>query len=219
MFRQLLEFPLVTDDGILQGQPWGIVNYHPDKCAAWQEHWHVVWQQGEDLRRSSVVVAPVFETFCPDEGDHFIASCVHDLITTGTTPYFAGKPPLEGLLSYGGEGIRIDTRKGFRATLALSDAGRAAVNAWTQLQSHRASAEKHAGEELPDWKKGDLQQAEQRLTEALMPFTAEVSSYEATTDKLYERYTAAVNAERERRDRHAQVRVDLAALPQLFIAV
>uniref|UniRef100_UPI00056CBB60 hypothetical protein n=1 Tax=Streptomyces exfoliatus TaxID=1905 RepID=UPI00056CBB60 len=32
VFRQLREQPLIAQDGTLNGEPWGIVNYPPDKC-------------------------------------------------------------------------------------------------------------------------------------------------------------------------------------------
>lgn len=54
VFRQLREDPLIAEDGTLNGAPWGIVNYHPDKCADAKEHLHVVWQHGDELRRAQV---------------------------------------------------------------------------------------------------------------------------------------------------------------------
>lgn len=81
VFRQLQETRLVRDDGVLCGIPWGTVNYHPDKvriddgdawggkpkdvgCADAPRHLHVVWQEGDELRRSLV--------FCPSwYGQHY----------------------------------------------------------------------------------------------------------------------------------------------------
>lgn len=54
VFRQLKEEPLIAEDSTLLGEPWGVVNYHPDKCADAPEHLHVVWQKGDELRRSAV---------------------------------------------------------------------------------------------------------------------------------------------------------------------
>lgn len=67
VFRQLQEDQLVAEDGALNGDPWGIVNYHPDKCGNESHHIHVVWQLGPGLRRSRVDF-PGFKPFC-DEGD------------------------------------------------------------------------------------------------------------------------------------------------------
>ena len=63
VFRQLEEKPLLLDDGSLAGIPWGRVNYHPDKCADTEEHMHVVWQEGVELRRARVRSAPRFVTW------------------------------------------------------------------------------------------------------------------------------------------------------------
>ncbi len=53
VFRQLKSQPLIQGDGTLAGQPWGVVNYHPDKCGDDNEHLHVVWQSGTELRRAA----------------------------------------------------------------------------------------------------------------------------------------------------------------------
>jgi hypothetical protein len=50
VFRQLIEAELVDYDGNFAGLPWGTVNYHPGKCDD-KTHRHVVWQQGDELRR------------------------------------------------------------------------------------------------------------------------------------------------------------------------
>jgi hypothetical protein len=54
VFRQLREELLLGGDGNFLGEPWGYVNYHPDKCEADLQHLHVVWQHGSDLRRARV---------------------------------------------------------------------------------------------------------------------------------------------------------------------
>ncbi|MGW6462581.1 hypothetical protein [Streptomyces rubiginosohelvolus] len=54
VFRQLQEEQLITSEGALLGDPWGVVNYHPDKCADAPTHMHVVWQHGNELRRTTV---------------------------------------------------------------------------------------------------------------------------------------------------------------------
>lgn len=56
-FRQLREERLVNHDGSFNGTPWGIVNYHPTSaCANLSEHWHVVWQCGDELFRSRILI-------------------------------------------------------------------------------------------------------------------------------------------------------------------
>lgn len=54
VFRQLRETALLDLEGAFTGEPWGHVNYHPDKCDSDPQHLHVVWQQGSDLLRSRV---------------------------------------------------------------------------------------------------------------------------------------------------------------------
>lgn len=62
VFRQLREKPLIAEDGTLNGVPWGIVNYHPDKCGDdYSDHWHIVWQHGSELRRSYIAEAADFD--------------------------------------------------------------------------------------------------------------------------------------------------------------
>jgi hypothetical protein len=71
LFRQLIDEPLVTEDGVtLLGVPWGKVNYHPDGCGGDEayRHIHVVWQKGDELRRAYVerpVNRPLFSAWAP----------------------------------------------------------------------------------------------------------------------------------------------------------
>ena len=87
VFRQFIEEPLVAADGSLNGIPWGIVNYHPDKCSNDPRHWHIVWQKGDELRRSQVTVTyepePLFwsETLAP-----LHAASVYQWLATGELP-------------------------------------------------------------------------------------------------------------------------------------
>ncbi|MEV7163129.1 hypothetical protein AB0N60_13630 [Streptomyces microflavus] len=62
VFRQLREQPLIAQDGTLNGEPWGFVNYHPDKCGDDRfAHVHIVWQRGPELLRARVDRNPNFE--------------------------------------------------------------------------------------------------------------------------------------------------------------
>ncbi len=216
VFRQLLEQPLVLDDGTLAGQPWGIVNYHPDKCADFSAHWHVVWQDGNDLRRSRAWIKPSFGKFQPDEADHFVAACAYDVLVTGTTRHFEGDPPLQKLLKSGGDGITVPTAYDFPVLMVLSDAGCAAVNASNALEFNK---ERYASIATTGWDADQKRQAEERYAAAMAAFADEIRTLGATTDELYERYVAALEHERQRRDRHIAAREVLGKLPQLFIAV
>ena len=67
VFRQLMEECLVDDEtNALNGVPWGMVNYHPDKSCDWRTHLHVVWQKGADLRRSTVYAPEHARLASPD---------------------------------------------------------------------------------------------------------------------------------------------------------
>ncbi|MEU3622787.1 hypothetical protein BS329_09715 [Amycolatopsis coloradensis] len=215
VFRQLLEQPLVLDDGTLAGQPWGVVNYHPDKCGNAAEHWHIVWQDGSDLRRSRVQIKPSFDLFRPDEADDFIASCVYDLLSTGTTPYFEGKPPVQKLMTAAWDGIPVTTGHDFSVYMALPDQARAVVRAGEKL----AHAESLYSGSTSDFAANQVSEAKARHEAAMSILADEITELRATTDELYTRYRATVEHEHRRRLRHVAVRDELAQLPQLFIAV
>lgn len=89
VFRQLPESPLINDEGNPNGQPWGTVNYCPDKkywdhttgqmtdCATGPLHVHVVWQKNNELHRARVQAPGRWEPFYPGVGDFYVqaASC------------------------------------------------------------------------------------------------------------------------------------------------
>ena len=53
VYRQLDEAAIIDEEtGNLQGVPWGRVNYFWGHCKP--DHLHIVWQKGEELRRSCV---------------------------------------------------------------------------------------------------------------------------------------------------------------------
>ncbi|MGW8746514.1 hypothetical protein [Streptomyces sp. NPDC055794] len=54
IFRQLIPEKVISTAGRVHGTPWGIVNYHPDRCDDAKEHLHVVWQKSDELRRAYV---------------------------------------------------------------------------------------------------------------------------------------------------------------------
>jgi hypothetical protein len=93
VFRQLREEPLIAEDGTLNGVPWGTVNYHPDKCGDAKEHIHVVWQHGDELRRSHVRAPKHAWHEHPAAG-----ALVHVLVANGLTR--ADNPP--DIKLYGG---------------------------------------------------------------------------------------------------------------------
>ncbi|MGH2367924.1 MAG: hypothetical protein ACRDI2_06985 [Chloroflexota bacterium] len=55
VFRQLKAAPVIDSaTGDFRGLPWGTVNYHTGECKDAPPHLHVVWQQGDELRQSTV---------------------------------------------------------------------------------------------------------------------------------------------------------------------
>ncbi|MGY4917481.1 hypothetical protein ACWD9K_20055 [Streptomyces sp. 900116325] len=54
IFRQLTEQPVINPAGDINGNPWGYVNYHPERCDDAPQHLHVVWQSGDRLHRAHV---------------------------------------------------------------------------------------------------------------------------------------------------------------------
>jgi hypothetical protein len=83
VFRQLIEAPLINHDGSLAGVPWGTVNYCPGKTCPEPDHfphWHVVWQQGTELRRSAVRKKAHHEPFAnPDQDKYLTAQIIASL--------------------------------------------------------------------------------------------------------------------------------------------
>lgn len=65
VFRQLWR-----DDDIT-GQMWGLVNYHPDRCADQKEHLHIVWQKEKELRRATLYIQGVTDkaSYIPNMAD------------------------------------------------------------------------------------------------------------------------------------------------------
>ena len=52
VFRQLPEEPIISPYGVLSGIPWGRVNYHVDCESLAYKHLHIVWQDGNKLKRA-----------------------------------------------------------------------------------------------------------------------------------------------------------------------
>lgn len=214
VFRQLREAGLVSKDGYLVGRPWGVVNYHPDKCAEAEPHWHVVWQQGDQLRRAAVDIRPSFPVFGSDEGDRFIASWVHDLIVDSGDRWVEKDSLTTNLARY--EDVVTRLSDGLPVSYGLTAEGRRATAAWIELQDNAENLRERGPNE---WLEKTVLDNKRRLAAAMEKFTAQVAAFGATTSELATQHQAVVDAERQRRRRHIEVRRQLAELPQLFIAV
>ena len=92
VFRQLIEAPLIKEGGRLNGVAWGTVNYHPDRCGDdTTAHWHVVWQLGDELRRSWVTMTYEPEpVFWSQALEHLHVASIHHWLDTGEVRYGQG---------------------------------------------------------------------------------------------------------------------------------
>lgn len=101
VFKQLLEEPLIhPDTGELQGNAWGRVNYHVG-CEQENEHLHVVWQKGDELRRAKVYknVHSDLDRKLLREMDAFVKAFIIARILEGWTPETTTGPGMPALPS------------------------------------------------------------------------------------------------------------------------
>ena len=218
VFRQLRNEPVIGADGELAGQLWGVVNYHPDKCADKAAHWHVVWQRGSDLLRSLVPADAGHGWFWPDEGDRLVTAAVREFVVHGTYGPFTGPLPLKDLANWLDEtspGMVLESVP-FEVRGALSECGTRVAKAALDRNQARELAQLRSDE---PWYEQRRQAAEEALAAQLAQLDEEIAEYGADMQQLLAEYRAAVAAERSRRERHARARAAIADLPQLFIAV
>lgn len=167
VFRQLKEEPLIAEDGTLNGEPWGVVNYHPDKCGDDRvAHVHVVWQRGPELLRARVDKAASFEpggrqryqdgrylrveTVTP-----FRSKYSDQLLSSTVLQWLDGQTEDCPLPREGGDTWRVehDDRAAFdsgHGFVVLANASKAAVkaaNARVAADAARAALEKKRGED------------------------------------------------------------------------
>ncbi len=217
VFRQLLDKPLIRDDGTFAGQPWGTVNYHPDKCANDPAHWHVVWQEGDQLRRAAVTEKPVFDDFWPDEGDPFITAWVFEFACTDR-PWGGYPTKLLQDLTTGDPWATLETALGVPVLVGLDEPARATAAACMEVVRVQRHLRALGGKEPELWLTRQMRDARDRVsttTEALEKVVDEL----AGIDELHDEFMAAVSREHERRQRHKAARAAISQLPQLFIAV
>lgn len=178
VFRQLREEPLIAEDGALNGDPWGIVNYHPDKCGDGDSHIHVVWQRGPELLRARVNAPWVAGHEC-DAAQTFLHAAIHEGLrmhgpdsfgikgrptigspTAGRSPVVTAQFVLKGVqfrCLIGVQAARVwgsgtwDDREHDRATLAewCADAGLTATEAAERLPTGRYQGAWRTLNELP----------------------------------------------------------------------
>ncbi|GAA2845626.1 hypothetical protein GCM10010443_03910 [Actinoplanes cyaneus] len=214
VFRQLREEPLLGYDGTLAGQPWGVVNYHPDKCAALPSHWHVVWQHDADLLRSMVPTQAVHDEFWPEEGDRLITAAVRDIVLHGSTSLFTSELPLFELTR---EPSGYDRGERAKRGILLQDPS-LPVRADLSEAGRRVVSAMRARDRARNYSSG-LPEAERNLDICMDSLQAEIAEYGASNNELLDEYRAAIAEEVARRKRHVEARKVIADLPQLFIAV
>lgn len=242
VFRQLREEPLIADDGTLNGQPWGYVNYHPDKCGDDSPHWHVVWQQGDELLRSAIDKTPRFDrrnsitgslTSAHEHksvtGDRFLSALVYMGLRSG------GDIVLDknNLSSRGGNtmllGDDITGSIGFQVRATACPEAMTAAEAGVRLAAAEAMAARplsdYEKQQRDDWQQRVLQDRQSSLTAAQEKFETALGALRELIerwggfDDINDQYAAELEQERVRRQQHRQARAAIADLPQLFIAV
>jgi hypothetical protein len=223
VFRQLQEEPLIAKDGTLNGVPWGFVNYHPDKCGdSRRQHWHLVWQHGEELRRARVDVEPSFDQwrsddheFAPDEADGYVEAWVREWLHGRLTSEPLTK---DSKRSWNGGSYKDECRLRHGNLIVWCEVPKIvldAANAKLTLDHERAEMDENPSE----FRQSCVTKAEQTFRGALAALDAEVDSWGCSFDEVQTEYKQVVDREAERRQRHREVRAGLAQLPQLFIAV
>jgi hypothetical protein len=232
VFRQLQEEPLISNEGTLHGVPWGYVNYHPDKCSDEGPHWHVVWQQGDQLRRSKISHKPDFEK---PQALPFISTTADRLVTSFVLEWLEGRRPDCPLRLQTGSSFEYSNEVTYRTPhgfLVWGTAHRLAVqatnrhHALTRATDHFQALSGHAPDASSEWRQreqqrrqGLLDKANSEASAAHAELAAEVATWGCTHRETVEAFQSACDQEAVRRQRHREVRAALAELPQLFIAV
>lgn len=218
LFRQLREVELIDRDGRLNGQPWGVVNYHADKCADAAPHLHVVWQSGNALYRDRVDLNVSWpRAFFTKHGAAYLAAKVREGCRDGLD-----------LPSIGRGSPWTTEVQGVQVVVDTPDAAASAVH-WRRSVDRFAGLRERLG---PDTKtdyyafkgRGRPDTLAISISAALRAswFTLDEALAELGDEPLMfaeAAFLAEVQAEADRRKRHREVRKALADLPQLFIAV
>jgi hypothetical protein len=242
VFRQLEESPLINHDGSLNGVAWGRVNYCPGKTCPVPDHhphWHVVWQQGTELRRSAIKKEVGTPSIASPSEDMIITALAVGAIT-GAREWSCGFRLEDALdaarregrfcISVDGVGILLclpkrlwDLRQAWRG---WQDAERGNERAQKGLEATEASRRLGDPVEGLKWARENAARhaemaaaAKSALDSALAWFEAEGYMSQASLAAWHEAAKKDREAELERRKRHAEARKAIESLPQLFIAV
>ncbi len=219
VFKQLQDRDLITNDGRLNGQPWGRVNYHPEKCSGDAAHLHVVWQVGTDLFRARVDMHKTWPNmFEAKNGLRYLEAKVRDACRDGVD--------VQNLRN----AVLVEDIQGIKVRIDPSPEISAAVFRRRQLDELYALARRLGPEARTDYlapRKGPGE----RPTTVIVSTSAAVRAAWFDLDQVLEKLEAEplvmlesylheeVRVEADLRRRHREVRQALADLPQLFIAV
>jgi hypothetical protein len=221
---------LITDDGTLNGVPWGRVNYHSDDCSHLSDHWHVVWQLGDELRRAYIRSRFADDHWHSPTTDLFSELCLAaDAVGRPypNNPYWDEQSATEAMQmeeQYVGPDFRA-----FDVGLRLP--GTFGTFGQISAQQHRLVYDAvHI-----EWRRQDLEGARRRAEEGRADWTqlaaADYEKAQAAPEALNEFLeqhgpvapiiTAMIGEhadEEARRRRNRELRTRIADLPQLFIA-
>lgn len=245
VFRQLKEEPLIAEDGTLNGEPWGSVNYHPDKCSDAAEHLHVVWQKGAELRRSNVAAVPNFDLVFPDghqAGTHWYRSTAANRYLTSLVyaGLRAGRKPLLSPLPR--DSNKFDTymaklelpaelseTEDFPVIGTVPQAAVDAANLFAAYQFAKAEIDRGLSDyertTPPEWQAKIIAQRHTTASHQRHQYDKAMGVLGAAVERCGGfvdtkcAYTAEIRAEESRRQRHRDAHAALTELPQLFIAV
>jgi hypothetical protein len=217
VFRQLREKELINEDGRLNGQPWGVVNYHPDKCAEFLRHLHVVWQSGSDLFRDRVQLQVSYPRWITAKhGAAYYDAKVRDACLAGFGGWkYPGDQAIEEVA-----GIKVQIEVGSKASYAALQRG--ALDRYLDIAARLGPdtpTEFHAsvGRGRPTTIVVSASAAARAEWHELDTTLADLGSEPLSIAESC--FRAEIQAEVERRRRHTDARKALADLPQLFIAV
>lgn len=227
VFRQLREEPLIAHDGTLNGVPWGYVNYHPGNCGG-NGHWHVVWQQGEELLRSRIEKEPEEEPHSEQVLDMWITAATLEHLEGRPSGFTSGSPITKAThqaMDFKGQYVSPSDASRDSAFYALQDVtqwrhGGSEPIAWTAT-AHRLAvwAASLNGEKVRAFGWGNEEKLAASEKEALESLSALIESWDLTFSEIRTTGMRALRFEVDRRQRHRDLRKALANLPQLFIAV
>lgn len=224
VFRQLREEPLIAEDGTLNGVPWGYVNYHPDKCGG-DRHWHVVWQQGDELLRSRVEKELDEEAHSDPALDQWITAAVREALHGRPTGFPDNGSPIT---SGGNEQMNLNGRYvhdygDFIAMRAESRWRRGGASPITWTGAAHTLAVRAASLTKENFKRGGGFYTQEDVLAAgpgaLVELDQLVDGWGRTYREIQAAGQALLDVEADRRTRHRNLRKSLADLPQLFIAV